>query len=316
MSLKARSISKGIIEAKDRGDNIQISVNPMNLSPQTNLISGSYTKKANDFRTTAPFIFHPGQINNNGESSSKPHSNLQKYSMISNVVNSGNTSNNNAINSMSVTSSTNNFLSGTQTSKTQYKLFNDNNKALSKAGKSKEINYTNNLSNSSAVRLPDAGPPKIDLLIKKKNNLTNNAIKSVRSVVKNESSGVNLTSNKFKKEPPQTQIVIKDHEQHESKRNDGKPIGISSTVLTSMGSCEIASSSLYKGDTNSHDTRDNTYSNTSTIKFNSKIPKLTQEVSPIKPGKKGIENPEDLHFFYIKTIQANKELLSKFDKED
>lgn len=307
MSIKGRIINKGIIEAMDKNDT-NSSVNIQSVAFQSSILhNGITTKKNDDLRSTASFIFNPSQYGKINDSGNKPHTNLQKYSIMSNAV-SG--TSNNGSDSTSVNGGINTFLAN----KTQYKLFSDNNKFLNKTGKSlKEISITGNLSNSSAVILPDAGSSKLDFHIKKKSNITNSAIKSIRSV---KVLGANSVSNKLIKDIPQSNMAFQECGLHENKRNEGKSFGKESTVLTSMGSCEMISSSLCKGEINSHDTCDNTYSNTSTIKRNNRIIKQIPGLNPQKSGNKRIENPEDLHIFYVKTIQSNKELLHKFDKED
>lgn len=63
---------------------------------------------------------------------------------------------------------------------------------------------------------------------------------------------------------------------------------------------------ITKHNTNT-ETKDN--SNNSTIKNLKESTDFTQ-------SKKNIENPEDLHYFYVRMIQSNKDLIYKFEKDD
>ncbi len=56
------------------------------------------------------------------------------------------------------------------------------------------------------------------------------------------------------------------------------------------------------------DTKDNS-SNSSSIKN-------LKESANFYQSKKNIENPEDLHYFYVRMIQSNKDLIYKFEKDD
>ena len=38
--------------------------------------------------------------------------------------------------------------------------------------------------------------------------------------------------------------------------------------------------------------------------------------SELLQSKKKIENPEDLHVFYVQMLQSNKDLIYKFEKDD
>lgn len=59
------------------------------------------------------------------------------------------------------------------------------------------------------------------------------------------------------------------------------------------------------------DTKDNSVYNVSLKKYSSETYIANKDFN-----KNNIETPEDLHFFYVRTIQQNKSLIYKFDKED
>lgn len=212
---------------------------------------------------------------------------------------------------MSNTQSTNNFLEVSE-NKSQYKLFIEKKGILINHGKDpKDPSYlSNNLSsNSSAVKLTEINNNQIgELQVKKKYNIASD-IKTVKSAAK-----IGLNVNPIIRSQADSKELVKPIlQEDQNKRNEYLLSEIPTSVYTSTGSCELTLSGLCKAETFSNDTCENTCINSSTIKLTRKA---TLEKHSLKSErKKNIENPEDLHIFYVGMIQSSKEFLLKFDKD-
>lgn len=311
MSQNKRSLSKEMIETKSPSQaptNIQ-----QNLSrPHLKLLSPNSSKKIAHFKSKAPFGFIPIQLLLSGEQGHKPLSKFKQHFKSNATCNNNEGRNEHKeTKSISKNKSTSNFFQG-HTIISQYKLFNDNQNFLIKPSKCTQgLSITNNLSsNASAIKI-SATQSTANLDVKKKFNIITPVIKSIKSAV-NIESNANLikTSDRNSKDPSGTIL----HHNTNSIMIEGLFPGMINSVLTSTDSNEFAVFSSNKGESNSNDTRENTCSSTSTIKLNQKV--TLEKPSSKTERTRNIENPEDLHIFYVSMIQSNKEYNSKFDKDD
>ena len=366
MQKKNRSISKGVIEAKDKSDllrsnqqfspnvskrtvginlNTFLSSKPGNVDPElsdtfknnhnntyynnqsTNLLANNmttnfqkYTKNfhLNQSKAQLPSNY---QAMGNSVSMSANNTNNTFLGNNNNMTNIGNLTN--------MTNMTNNTNIGNTNSKNlKLESIKNINTVIKKL---KNSNVPNKLSSNNKVEIPNTKITNTNLQKKIPNippfqstNLTNLSNLNKGPLINLKTStcfnqNQNIYSN-FSEMSPSTSIANLNI--NESKFDNTPPKDLFKVHEDVKGS----STNIYLGTkqtdtkkTSTQETNDNS-SNNSTIKNykhsnSSSINGLQLQINKCFKST-NIENPEDLHFFYVKMFQTNKEYVHKFEKEE
>lgn len=312
--------NKGIMDIKDKSDVIIIPRELQQFSPNTSQ-SKSYTKDVSNCDNEGALKVQQTNLIVGGT-----HTNFQKYS--NNIVNtsSANKSLYNSHNSSNYNGSTiklNNQISSHQPQLKQQESFKNltNNIKKPKDPTSQNIN--------PIVKQEISPLKKLDLLIKKKAVVVSSHVSSSKASISLAGTGAMNSNNVSTRINPVSSVTCTQENQSSQlletnnliniklsqealrlRRND-ENIFLNAPKLNSLLSSEYFSPG--KAVQATQDTRDST-SNSSSVKRHkhTKSGDLPKEQS----FKSNIKNPEDLHFFYINMIQANKEFMDKFDLQD
>lgn len=313
MSIKTRSYSKGLIDTKDKYDANLMSKELQQLSPNT-----SQTK----YFPKDEAVHQDIQIKPNQSGTTQTH--FQKYN--NNIINSGfNKSyygcNINISNSQNTSSAINHITNSSQQLKKQDSLKNIS-KSLKKP----------NLITPPQIKMDSSPLKKLDSLIKKKpvaisSNITTSkaSISLAGSAAINsfnisnrmgQAKSVNSQEGQLNQQQLESSNLINiklSQEALKLRRNDENLFSNLGSKLNSLPSSEFTSPDKCRIIQATQDTRDST-SNCSTIKGHKHSNSNTNHSDYTL--KSSIKNPEDLHFFYVSTIQINKEFINKFDVDD
>lgn len=323
-----RSYSRGLIDTRDKNEGVLIHKELQQFSP--NLSQSKYFAKDSNYSNGNPEI--QKKLSQNGLTSGVTQTHFQKYNsnLISTSLNKSN--NNNGVSSNNVsgvfTASLLNFSNQVINNPQQVRQ-QDSTKIMPQSIK-KVKESAINLMTPPLIKLEVSPLKKLDSLIKKKpinsninsskasislatscavnsNNTSTRISQAVNADdLENQSSQLQLASNNL--------VNIKlSQEVFKLRRNDEKLFSNLNSKLSSLPSSEFNSPDKYRVMQATQDTRDST-SNTLSVKMHkhSKSNSLNSDYTL----KSSIKTPEDLHFFYVSTIQINKEFINKFDIEE
>lgn len=325
---KTRSYSKGLIDTKDKIDAIPVHKELQQFSPNTTQTK-YFVKDSNSGNANPETQMKLSQI---GFTSGITQTHFQKYNsnLISTSVNKSNNYGVNSSNASSqFTASVINFSSQIMNNPQQLKK-QDSLKNISKANK-KGKEPSLNLVTPPLIKLEVSPLKKLDSLVKKKPIIINPNINTSKASISlagsgavnsnNASTRINQAVSVGGQEIPSNQLHLESsnlinvklsQEALKLRRNEDNIFSNLGSKLNSLPSSEFISPDKYRMQA-TQDTRDST-SNSSSVKMHKHS--NSNNVHSDYTLKSSIKNPEDLHFFYVSTIQINKDFIYKFDHED
>lgn len=373
MAKKNRSASKGIIEAKDKGDFMRSTRDAQHFSPNATKRSnfGVYNQASMMQTQKSGNLSKDEFIENSVENSNLKHTNYMNYQSNQASVNlSHNPSssnfqmyNKNAINSKNQysvmpgisTSNISNTSNAFQQKNMKLESIRNLNTAMKKikapiSGTSKseispvkkldQNNFIkkkstglNSSNNASMIGLQSKGPVSL-----KGNNYTTNPVNNyVYKEKEVEQQSAKVSMNLFMEKPQGINLANSKLGSNQLNYSNSTKIGPLNTELLANNEIPGNKEVLYNINhklssvsnsvspnklkdkekkkamsSNTQETQDNSSNNSTINKHKNSAPYLTNDLI----NNQNIENPEDLHFFYVKMLQSNKSFIYKFEKEE